>query len=179
MYNRQTGDIKLIDFEIAKACRTPLERCEMWTNTGTLAYKAPEMFSSGYNELVDIWAIGVVAYELLAGKMPFLREFEKDTIMAIKNLEPEYPEWLPPAAGEFLQRCLEKNPLLRATAHELLHSPLIQNLTHEEGCKSPLAWKNKSCEAKSRRDSSDTMTEQFAIRCFPVTEEEETSTAML
>jgi serine/threonine protein kinase len=102
MYNRQTGDIKLIDFEIAKACRTPLERCEMWTNTGTLAYKAPEMFSSGYNELVDIWAIGVVAYELLAGKMPFLREFEKDTIMAIKNLEPEYPEWLPPAAGEFL-----------------------------------------------------------------------------
>ena len=34
----------------------------MWTNTGTLYYKAPEMFNGGYNELIDIWAVGVVAY---------------------------------------------------------------------------------------------------------------------
>lgn len=34
----------------------------MWTNTGTLHYKAPEMFSHNYNELIDIWAFGVVAY---------------------------------------------------------------------------------------------------------------------
>jgi serine/threonine protein kinase len=43
----------------------------MWTNTGTLHYKAPEMFRGCYNELIDVWAIGVIAYELAYGKLPF------------------------------------------------------------------------------------------------------------
>ena len=34
----------------------------MWTNTGTLHYKAPEMFKGQYNELVDMWAVGVMCY---------------------------------------------------------------------------------------------------------------------
>lgn len=36
---------------------------EMLTGTGTLHYKAPEMFSRGkYSQLVDIWSIGVICY---------------------------------------------------------------------------------------------------------------------
>ena len=38
---------KLIDYEICKVSRT--EVIEMWTKTGTLFYKAPEMFKSSYN----------------------------------------------------------------------------------------------------------------------------------
>jgi|JI6StandDraft_1071083.scaffolds.fasta_scaffold12903_2 serine/threonine protein kinase len=49
LYDRTTGDLKLIDFEIAKVHRTRTERFEMWSNTGSLFYKAPEMFASGYN----------------------------------------------------------------------------------------------------------------------------------
>ena len=37
----------------------------MLTRTGTLHYKAPEMFENYYNESVDIWATGIMAFELL------------------------------------------------------------------------------------------------------------------
>lgn len=43
----------------------------MWTNTGTLHYKAPEMFNGSYNQLIDVWAVGVIAYQLTYNKMPF------------------------------------------------------------------------------------------------------------
>ena len=44
----------------------------MYTDTGTLSYKAPEMLkSSGYDKKVDMWAIGVLCYEMLTGNLPF------------------------------------------------------------------------------------------------------------
>lgn len=44
----------------------------MWTRTGTQDFMSPEMFeSTGYTEAVDIWAIGVIAYFLLTGRLPF------------------------------------------------------------------------------------------------------------
>lgn len=44
----------------------------MLTGTGTIYYRAPEMLVSGmYSQLVDIWAIGVICYEMLTGDLPF------------------------------------------------------------------------------------------------------------
>ena len=44
----------------------------MLTITGTLFYRAPEMFlGGGYNEKVDVWAAGVTLWEVLRGKTPF------------------------------------------------------------------------------------------------------------
>lgn len=57
----------------------------MWTDTGSLFYKAPEMFSSGYNELVDIWALGIVAYELFTRKLPFYHEQKAAVINLIRT----------------------------------------------------------------------------------------------
>ena len=34
----------------------------MWTVTGSLFYKAPEMFNGSYNQKVDVWACGVICY---------------------------------------------------------------------------------------------------------------------
>lgn len=47
------------------------EILEMWTYTGSLFYRAPESFTLGYGETIDMWAAGVVAFELLTGKLPF------------------------------------------------------------------------------------------------------------
>lgn len=43
----------------------------MWTATGSLFYKAPEMFQGSYDEKIDVWACGIIAFELLHGFLPF------------------------------------------------------------------------------------------------------------
>jgi calcium-dependent protein kinase len=44
----------------------------MLTITGTLYYRAPEMFmGGGYNEKVDIWSSGIMIYKLITGRTPF------------------------------------------------------------------------------------------------------------
>ena len=53
----------------------------MYTNTGTIYYKAPEMFEKGsYTEKVDCWAAGITLYEMITGETPFESEYHTDTI---------------------------------------------------------------------------------------------------
>jgi len=49
LYDPETGDIKLIDFELAKMKKEGEEELEMWTPTGSLLYRAPESFQLGYS----------------------------------------------------------------------------------------------------------------------------------
>jgi serine/threonine protein kinase len=47
----------------------------MMTKTGTVAFSAPEIFSSTfYSEKVDVWAAGIVLYMMLCGHVPFQSE---------------------------------------------------------------------------------------------------------
>ncbi len=59
---------------------------DMLTMTGTLFYKAPEMFNGGgYDEQVDIWALGVTIFKLVTKTTPFEDAYTKDTIENILN----------------------------------------------------------------------------------------------
>lgn len=78
LYDKFSGNIKLIDFEIAKVCKNKYIRMDMWTKTGTVQYCAPEMFLGSYTELVDVWAVGVLTYELICGRYPYFIEYVKD-----------------------------------------------------------------------------------------------------
>lgn len=73
-------NLKLIDFGTAgKFKRDPItKKVELTERVGTLTYMAPEILKinksdkfSNYNELIDMWSIGVIAYMLLIGKNPF------------------------------------------------------------------------------------------------------------
>jgi len=57
----------------------------MMTPTGTLHYKSPEMFELNYNETCDVWAVGVTAYQLITGKLPFNHLTKDKTEKLIKN----------------------------------------------------------------------------------------------
>ena len=57
----------------------------MWTITGTLYYRAPEMFYGGYREGVDVWAAGILLFKLVAGQTPFESEYHHQTIQNIQN----------------------------------------------------------------------------------------------
>lgn len=60
----------------------------MNTYTGTIAFRAPEMFEGqSYSESIDMWAAGCVLYIMLSGEQPFYSEFVVDLVELIKKCE--------------------------------------------------------------------------------------------
>lgn len=59
---------------------------------GTLEYLSPEMvMGHEYNENIDIWSIGIIAYELLTGCSPFFCATYQDTYKSIRKIKYEFP----------------------------------------------------------------------------------------
>ncbi|NUM76981.1 protein kinase [candidate division KSB1 bacterium] len=80
---------KILDFGLAKLSgQTRLTK--IGTTVGTVAYMSPEQ-SRGENvdHRTDIWALGVVIYEMLTARLPFRGEYEQAVIYSIFNEEPE------------------------------------------------------------------------------------------
>lgn len=108
------GVVKILDFGLAKL--TGSERMTM-TNSpiGTLAYMAPEYIASGtVDHRVDIWALGVILFEMLTGRLPFDAEFEQSLLYAIANEQPLPIKHLRPDLDEALVAvvdiALQKDP---------------------------------------------------------------------
>lgn len=88
----ETPTVKLVDFGVSKRFlfiapgKVGTVVNTMWTRTGNMYYCAPEVFKGvGYNAALDIWAIGVVIYQSLTGRLPFCENGEEDTINAIRS----------------------------------------------------------------------------------------------
>ena len=114
LYNHVNGQLKLIDFEIAKMAKYDHERIKMFTPTGTLVYKAPEMFEGEYNEAIDIWSVGVIAYEMAFGQLPFWSQYTHKLVKKIQEEDPKFNETLAtPLFIRFMKDLLCKNPLER------------------------------------------------------------------
>ena len=61
--------------------------CRRTTYCGTFDYVPPEILEGkDYNEKVDLWSIGVLTYELIAGKVPFYHISRSETINNIINV---------------------------------------------------------------------------------------------
>ena len=112
------------------------------TKLGTLDYMSPETLACKvkrdpeegkdgkgpfYTDAVDVWAVGVLAWELLLGSPPFASETRQQTITRICNgeLPPPIPETadIPDLARDFFQRILVRESDERPSAAELLAHP--------------------------------------------------------
>lgn len=83
--------MKIIDFGICKKNRRRSKKLDMMTITGTLFYRAPEMFSGGsYTEKVDVWALAILIYKRVTARTPFESEYLSDTIHNIQYSEPYF-----------------------------------------------------------------------------------------
>ena len=94
---------------------------------GTIRYMAPEQFVTGQSSVQsDIWALGVILYELVSGRYPFARPDAEDfqAIRAIQFSDPPDLSKIAPGISTELKSviatCLEKNPVARyASAAEV------------------------------------------------------------
>jgi eukaryotic-like serine/threonine-protein kinase len=120
------GRVKVLDFGLAKAMSgdttsaNPVNSPTLTMQAtvagvilGTAGYMAPEQAKGkAVDKRADIWAFGVVLFEMLTGRMLFAGETISDTLAAVLTREPEV-ERVPAKARKLLQSCLEKDPKRR------------------------------------------------------------------
>jgi uncharacterized repeat protein (TIGR01451 family) len=127
------GKVKVLDFGLAKAIEasggasTASQLAHSPTITfgatvegvilGTAAYMAPEQAAGkAVDKRADIWAFGVVLWEMLAGRTLFAAESVPETLAAVLRADIDLaalPAETPPAIRRLLRRCLERQPRAR------------------------------------------------------------------
>jgi len=113
--------LKMVDFGLSKRF-TPGEFAT--TKAGAPYYVAPEVLAGHYNELCDIWSIGVIMYILLSGSPPFSGNDTMAVLEAVKQAEfcLDKKEWklISKEAKDMLKVLLTKDPTRRASAESAL-----------------------------------------------------------
>jgi len=127
------GTVKILDFGLAKAYGGEAEAAaggglsqsptmsrqmtEAGVIFGTAAYMSPEQTRGAtVDKRADIWAFGVVLFEMLTGKRLFTGETVSDTLAAVLRQEIDWkalPASTPPGLRRLLERCLDREPKRR------------------------------------------------------------------
>jgi serine/threonine-protein kinase len=111
----EDGTVKIMDFGIAKSLEGGSKLTQTGIALGTAGYLAPEQIQGGtVDPRTDIFAFGVVAYELVTGRRPFEGASLSNVLYQILNDEPTQPtdiagECSPGLQGVIL-KCMSKNP---------------------------------------------------------------------
>jgi len=144
------GTVKVLDFGLAKAmdpaanstsaadlARSPtllnsptltaVQGTQLGVILGTAAYMAPEQArGAAVDKRADIWAFGVVLYEMLVGKSLFSADTVTDTLAGVLKTEIDFtklPASTPAAIRRLLRRCLERNPKNRL--HDIADARIV------------------------------------------------------
>ncbi len=142
------GAVKVLDFGLAKAMEGELSRRELANSPtltleatqegiilGTVAYMSPEQArGQAVDKRSDIWAFGLVFFEMLTGKGMYTGRSLTETLAAVIHEEPNLdalPQDTPLRIRDLLERCLRKDPQLRIrdmgeariTIHEAITQP--------------------------------------------------------
>jgi eukaryotic-like serine/threonine-protein kinase len=143
------GSAMITDFGVAKAISASSNSeagntTSMGVALGTPAYMSPEQASAdpAVDHRADIYAFGVMAYELLTGQPPFSGRTPQGLLAAHVTETPEFITrrrlTIPPALGALVMRCLEKRAADRPqTAMDLVHG--LDQITTPSGGTAPTA----------------------------------------
>ena len=113
------GQIKLGDYGLSKFISVS-RRSGQTESVGTVHYMAPEIANGRYGKEIDVYALGILLYELLTGHVPFEGESVGEVLMKHLTAEPDLSR-LAPAYYPVVRACLDKEPKKRpASVAELL-----------------------------------------------------------
>jgi Tol biopolymer transport system component len=129
---REDGTVKVLDFGLAKALNPDnavssadamnsptltAQATQLGTILGTAAYMAPEQAKGKHvDRRADIWAFGVVLYEMLTGQRGYEAEDVSDTLAAVLTRDLDWktlPTDVPPRLAALLRDCLVRDPKQR------------------------------------------------------------------
>jgi serine/threonine protein kinase len=150
LHNEGT-DIKLADFG---AAISKVSDRTIIANVGSPAYMAPELVTGGAeaSHLTDIYALGVVMYHLLAGRLPFSGANTMSVIYQIVNTEPEAPsahrEGISTDLDAIVMKAMAKEPAQRFASWDDFGKELAE------------VWK-KEHRAEERREQTEA--ERFSV----------------
>jgi serine/threonine-protein kinase len=159
------GKVKITDFGIARVGdQVPLTKTGQVM--GTVQYLAPEQATGkASTPATDLYSLGVVAYEALAGKRPFTGENQMAIAMAhINEMPPALPETVDPRVQNLVLSCLAKKPTQRPESATTL-AIRAEALLREKG--SPGAYKRSPGRPKLP-ETSTAMTELITTDTAPL-----------
>lgn len=84
----EDGYVKICDYGLAKAMSESVNSGQT-TTVGTVHYMAPEIGAGRYDKSIDIYALGVILYEMLTGTVPFLGQSPAEVIAKHLSAEPD------------------------------------------------------------------------------------------
>src|SRR5207302_2966584 len=110
----ENGIVKVGDYGLSKFISSS-QRTAQTQSVGTVHYMAPEISTGNYNKQIDIYAAGIILYEMLTGHVPFDGESAGEILM--KHLTtPHDLSRLPGQFQPILNKALTKNPAHRYRA---------------------------------------------------------------
>lgn len=132
--------VKLLDFGVAKIAEGMAEQTKTGTVMGTPAYMAPEQCRDAKlaTDRSDVYSLGIILYQCLAGRPPFVGEYIGDVLaMQMMQEPPRLTDFNPRVQNpmvEFVHRLLEKKPTMRPSMEEMVRElqRLLELLTKSQ-----------------------------------------------
>ncbi|NUN64271.1 serine/threonine protein kinase [Pseudanabaena biceps] len=132
---------KISDFGIARLSQ---ESDSEGNNTGSPGYMAPERFYGQFSAGSDIYAVGIILYELLVGKRPF-SGMPTELMNAHLNYRVLIPDSIPRSLASIIIKSLEKLPKRRYSSSSEMRLDLAAVLQSEDFSKIKTAVSSESC----------------------------------
>lgn len=128
------GCIKLADFGASKQVVELATMTGAKSMKGTPYWMAPEVIlQTGHSFSADIWSVGCTVIEMATGKPPWSQQYQQEVAalfhIGTTKSHPPIPDHLSSGAKDFLLKCLQKEPILRLSASELLQHPFVTGET--------------------------------------------------